>query len=228
MTACRRRWVVGSALALLLTGCAAIGRPPLDVPDGMEWDPATGLRSDVLEIDARQIAEDTGRPYDQVLAQLRAEQRLDDIVPEVEARYPAFVAVAWTDDGRLLAQFVGDAPAEALTWLEGAGVPVAPVSVRFGRAELDARQSAVVSVLRGRGATDYSVATDPWTQHILVSVSAADDVSEAAIRAALPTGIAQQDVSIDVVVGPVVVPFGVGGPPVARVRLPGGRLPSDR
>lgn len=64
---------MGAALVVPLTGCAAVGSPPLDVPDGMEWDPATGLRSDVLDIDARRIADDTGRPDDQVVAQLHAQ-----------------------------------------------------------------------------------------------------------------------------------------------------------
>lgn len=227
MGAGSRHRVVGAGLAVLLTGCTVVGPAPLDVPDGMEWDPATGLRSDILEIDARLLADDTGRPHEHVLAQRQAQQRLDEIVPDLEVRYPTFVALAWTEDGRLVAQFVGEAPGAALADIERAGVPVVPVAVRFGRADLERRQSTVAGVLRALGATDHSVGTDPWTQRILVAVSDAAGVTEAAIRAALPAGVAQQDVSIHIVVGPVSDLFGVGRPPVPRERAtePAGRSP---
>ena len=80
-----------------------------------------------------------------------------------------------------------------------------PILVRFTRAEVETRQASVVSPLAGLGATDFVVATDTATQRILVSVSVTDGVTAAAIRTALPDGIAPLDVSIDIVEGPVFV-----------------------
>ena len=192
-----------AATMLVVAGCSAVGRPPIDVPDGMEWDPATGLRSDVLEIDAREISRQTGRPFEQVLAHLRAQQRLDPILADVEARFPSFVAAIWTDEGRLIAQFAGEVDGVAVARLEEADIEVLPVLVRFTRPELESRQASVVATLASLGAADFGVATDTATQRILVSVSDASGLTEAAIRAALPADVAQHDVSIDIVEGPV-------------------------
>jgi len=194
---------------LLLTGgqvtfaqSEAQTTPPADVPDGMEWDPEHGLRSDILSIDAEEIARQTGADPAVIRARLAAQARTQDVIGVAERTYPALVGIYWTNEG-VTAQFVGAAPAAAVELLATAGAPVTVESVRFTARELDGFAAHVSIILAQAGCGDCLTAIDPQHQRIVATVGSDVGASIEAIRAEVARSLPDVDVAVDGAVSPI-------------------------
>jgi len=145
-------------LAAVVSPAGAAGPPaaerPADVPDGMEWDPATGtLRSDLLAIDAERGAKATGQSEAALLAHLRAQSRKDDLVRELEARFPDRCAGAyWAEDGGLVLQFKSGAPDAAGELIKASGTAARTETAKYSEREAEALSASITSDLESAGA----------------------------------------------------------------------------
>lgn len=126
---------------------------------------------------------------------------------------------------RAVAQFKGEAPKGTLELLSTAGAEVEYESVRYSTSELEQLQTDLAKSLETMGVTDYVVALDPVGQRIIASVSSANGarmsdgaaISVQSISAALPSQLADANVDIQVVDGPVAQATTTYGGTEARV-----------
>lgn len=214
-----QRMLGTSALVLALisfpgVASAANGAsPPEDVPDGMEWDPDRGLLEDPLRVDARLGAWLGRGSEDKLLETLRAQEKMDDILPRVRDRYDDFVDVYWTEGGSVVGQFTTDAPNGAVELLGESGANVMTERVRFSRDELEQFRADVVATLReisGDGkAARWVVAVDPRGQRIVVTV--ASDALKDGLQADLPARSRTADIEVDVAKGDLYTDFATRG-----------------
>jgi hypothetical protein len=200
------------SIALMLTGSqvmmarSPIVSPPADVPDGMEWDPHTGLRSDVLTSDAENISRRTGADVAVVQARLVAETEMEDLIGAVRRYYPTFVGVYWTSSG-VTAQFTGNAPAGAVALLAAAGAPVSTEVVRYTEDELESLRSLVSIILGQAGCVETITAVDSRRQRIDATVAPCVGSDIDAIRAEVARSLPDVEVSIDETDLPLVVEY---------------------
>lgn len=189
----------------------AAGGGPVDLPDGTWYDASTGtVRTDALEMDAAALATREGISVDGAAARLRAQERMDEILVGAQGLYPELVGIRWVD-GRVVAQFKGDAPKGALELLSTAGAEVEYESVRYSASELQQLQTDLAKALETMGVADYVVSLDPIGQRIVASVSSANGarlpdgsaISVQSISAALPSQLADANIDIQVADGPV-------------------------
>jgi hypothetical protein len=178
---------------------------PQDLPDGMWYDPETRqVRADALAIDAAAIAKRTGLPVDKVLASLEAQLRMDELLAAVQSRFPdTFVGLYWDDEMQAVAQFKGEAPAEALRILGASGVGVRAEMVTYSASELDALRDNVERALEKRGLKEWVVAVDSRNQLVLVTIGEGAGTDSIAIASDLRQAFAAAPVAIDSVDGSV-------------------------
>jgi len=192
---------------------APVSDVPQDVPDGMWYDPETRqLRADALAIDAAAIAERTGLPVDTVLASLEAQLQMDELLAVVGSRFPdTFVGLYWNEKMQAVAQFKGQAPAEALRILEASGVGVRAELVRYSASELDALKDQVLRAIEGRGLKERVVAIDSRNQLVLVTIGRDTASDSIAIGNDLREAFGAAPVVIDTVDGPVTTEWNTYG-----------------
>jgi hypothetical protein len=187
---------------------------PDDVPDGMWYDPSTAqLRDDALAVDAACLAERSGMDIDRALVSLQAQQSMDSLLAEVQAQYPdVFVGVYWDEDLRAVAQFIDRVPEDAVRILETSGVEVTAELAKYSGSGLDSLMDDVISSLDASGAPDFSVAVDPRSQTVFVTIGAtAGDPSPTTIASQLRAQYRESPVAIDVVAGPAMKPWAAYG-----------------
>lgn len=186
--------------------------PPADVPDGMEWTPSGGLTSDVLEVDAAILAERFGWSTKTAEARLRAQLKMDDVVPVLLDTYPSFAGVYWNDGANVVAQFTKAAPADAVDLIRSTGATVTTVVVEFSASELEAiKQDVEVSLRSLAGDSGWVVGIAPRDNAIVVTLDARTGVTARQLRAALSERAQAAEVRIDVHDGPVVRPLTARG-----------------
>lgn len=220
-TAPSQPWPAGPEPELL----ARAGGGPVDLPDGTWYDASAGtVRSDALEMDAEPLAKREGISVDAATARLRAQERMDEILVEAQNLYPELGGIRWVD-GRVVAQFKGEAPKRALELLSTAGAEVEYELVRYSTSELGQLLADLAKALETMGVADYVVALDPVGQRIIASVSSANGarlsdgaaLSVQSISAALPSQLADANVDVQVVDGPVAQATTTYGGTEARV-----------
>jgi streptogrisin B len=191
---------------------------PQDVPDGMWYDPETRqVRTDAIAIDAAAIAKRTGLPVDKVLASLEAQLQMDELLAAVQSRFPdTFVGLYWDDEMQAVAQFKGQAPAEALRILGASGVGVRAELVTYSASELDALRDNVERSLEKQGLREWVVALDSRNQLVLVTIGEGAGTDSNAIASELREAFAAAPVVIDSVDGPVTKDWNTYGGGVVR------------
>jgi hypothetical protein len=203
----------------------AAGGGPVDLPDGTWYDASTGtVRTDALNMDATALATREGISVDGAAALLRAQDRMDEILVGAQYLYPELVGIRWVD-GRVVAQFNGEAPKGALELLSTAGAEVQYESVRHSARELQQFQADLAKALETMGIANYVVSLDPIGQRIIASVSSANGarladgsaISVQSISAALPSQLADANIDIQVADGPVAQATTTYGGTEARV-----------
>lgn len=192
---------------------AFVSNPPEDVPDGSWYDPATRrLRADALAIDAADWAKRTGLPVDAVLASLEAQLRMDELLPVVESRFPdAFVGLYWNEEMQAVAQFKGQAAAEALRLLRTSGVGVRAELVKYSASELDSVGDRVVRALEDSGLKEWTAAIDERNQVVLVTIGKDPAADSTTIANDLREAFGSAPVEIETVDGPVTMEWNTYG-----------------
>ena len=216
-----------STVLLAGTGQESVGADgaPADLPSGTLYDPLTKtIRNDGFEIDAALYAESEGIGIEEATVRLRHMERMNDILPRLQASYPEFVALRW-EAGRAVAQFKETAPDGALDLLAESGAPVGHELVRYSNAELADLKQAVVTSLEEQGVPSFVVTTDPGSQRIVGTVSSVQgartlsgaSISRQSIYDAMPADVTEADVAIDVVDRQIQQPTAVLGGTDARI-----------
>jgi hypothetical protein len=203
----------------------AAGRGPVDLPDGTWYDASTGtVRTDALEEDATALGTAQGISLDQALALLRAQERMETVLVEAQNLYPELVGIRWVD-GRVVAQFNGEAPQGAQDLLSSAGAQVAYESVGHSARDLQQFETDLAKALETMGIANYVVSIDPSGQRIIASVSRANGarladgsiISVQSIWSRLPSQLAEANVDVQVADGPVAQATTTYGGTEARV-----------
>ncbi len=181
---------------------------PVDVPDGMWYDATSGLvRGDVQGVDAARAAEAKGIEVEEARIRLIAQERMSEILEDAHRLYPELVAVRWVD-GQATAQFKDQAPAGALELLESSGAEVRAEVVQYSTNELNGLLTDLEGFLEEMGVKDFAVGLDPAGQRLIASANTSStgdgpDISKQALEAALPSHLADANVDIQVLDGPI-------------------------
>jgi streptogrisin C len=142
-------------------------------------------------------------------------QAAETLITKLQDDYPdSFSAATWTGPDSLSIALVGKAPSGAIAAAKAAGFDVtftvAPVSL----AELTKRQDEVVSALARTGAADYTVAIDPISGRVLVTLGSnrTDDLPDPSELLAGVSAAGVTSIDVTQVVGAVAHPWsGYGG-----------------
>lgn len=179
---------------------------PDNVPDGMDWSPSAGRTDDPLAPDAAFIAAREGRPFPEVLAQLRGQQRIDALMAPIATR--ADFAGSYWDDGVLVVMLTGVPPDSVLEELqEESRVTVRVTIAEHSVGELEQMSHAVRAALHSVGVADADIVTaiDPKGQRVAATAGATSAGLEGAARAAVAGAAPADAVSLSFTDGPVFV-----------------------
>ncbi len=201
----RTTLAVMAALLLLIPASVSMAvEAPDDVPDGMAWDPVKErLIKDPLKVDARFIAKRTGRPYREVLAQLRTQERLDKPLARLE-RDPDYAGAFWAGGKALVVQFKDDVPGRAMKNLRAKSlVPVRGKVVEHSMRDLERFQRQVMVGLEAAGIEDWTAALDPQRQKVTATARATEPALREAARAEVARRVPAKVVSLSFTDGPL-------------------------
>lgn len=161
------------------------------------------LVSDIHERDAATSARG-GADYEEILAQLREEERVDAIVNDLRNAFPdTFAGIEWEPGPTLVVRYKGALPSTAAQFFFEVSAPVKTARVSYSESELESYSGHVSALLDAAGYNRFVVGIDPRDQQIVVTMGSESSkpVGEVAVKAALSTTAAP--VRLSIVSGPV-------------------------